>query len=386
ITGVFVYISVCNMQVYRCLCQQYIGITGIFVGISVYNIQVSGNPKLLSYTDIPCPERQCRQVLVYWEPSYTCDLYASPSGQQFEIITKERGSEKTWKCVVNDLKAISQPLILLDEGKVYDVKLRGITGSGNKQEDFSQLIIWPRNQSPIAPSMVVEYEKMMYGTKLYITLSLTEAQSQISQIIYWYHSLRGTECQEAVKVNGSSAEIFIENYVMDLNFKIGVESQQLKSGEITQSGIQIVSCLYRKDKKPLIPSKNFHIAKEIAEREGELSLQWDPYECNSSDIESGYVLSYTLYYCQVIDESSCNLNYSKHDLNEISIERDVHSYTVRKLKPGGRYKIWLTARTSAGEGPPTDAVDTYIYLQDFPLWGKVMIGIASLVASLVMLT
>ncbi|KAK3594573.1 hypothetical protein CHS0354_006262 [Potamilus streckersoni] len=184
-------------------------------------------------------------------------------------------------------------------------------------------------------------------------------------------------------INGTSAEIFIGKYVMDFNIKFGVESQQLSMGEITQSGIQMVSCMYQKDQKPLIPPKNFHIAKGIAEREGELSLKWDPYDCNSPDLESGYVLSYTLYFCQVTDESSCNLNYNIVD--SIPVKQDMQNYTIRKLKPGGRYKVWLTARTSAGEGPPTDAIDTYIYMQEFPLWGKVIIGVGSLIASLVIL-
>ncbi|KAL3869608.1 hypothetical protein ACJMK2_042275, partial [Sinanodonta woodiana] len=347
----------------------------------------AANPTLLSFTDVPCPESPCRKVLVYWEPLHPCDLHDSPSGQQYEIITRERGSVETRNYTVKDSKAISHPLMLPDEGKVYEVKLRVITGTGKKWEDFNHLVIWPRKQSPIAPSMVVEYDtRGKHGTNFSITLHLTEAQSKTSQILYWCRSLQGRGCQEPMyfrKINGTSAEIFIDNYVMDFNFKFGVESQQLIEGDIIQSGIQMAKCFYQKDQKPLIPPKNFHISKGIAEREGELSLQWDPYDCNSPEPESGYVLSYTLYYCQVTDESSCDLNYNMHDINAISIKEDIRNYTIRRLKPGGRYKIWLTAITSAGEGPPTDSVDTYIYVQEFPMWGKVIIGVVSLIASLV---
>ncbi|KAL3869607.1 hypothetical protein ACJMK2_042274 [Sinanodonta woodiana] len=347
----------------------------------------AANPKLLSYTDVQCPEKQCRKVLVYWKPLSPCDLHDSLSGPQYEIITNQIGSPKTENYTA-DSKALSYSMMLPDDSKVYEVKLRVKTGTGMMREDFSYLVIWPRKQSPIAPNMIVEYVTMKTGTQFYITLSLTEAQSQTSQILYWCHVVLGFECKEAMSfknINGSSDEIFIGNYVMDSKIKFGVESLYHSSGEIIRSGIQMARCIYQKDKKPLIPPKNFHIAKGIAEREGELSLQWDPYDCNSPEPESGYVLSYTLYYCQVTDESACDFNHSMIDLNAISIERDIHNYTVNGLKPGGRYKVWLTARTSAGEGPPTDAIDTYIYLQEFPLWAKVMIGVGSLIASLVIL-
>ncbi|KAL3869606.1 hypothetical protein ACJMK2_042273 [Sinanodonta woodiana] len=342
----------------------------------------AANPKLLSYVDELDTESRFREVLVYWEPLPPCDLHDSPSGQWYEIITKERGSEKTLKSVVNDSKAISQPLMLPDQGKPYDVMLRVITGSKKKREDFSHLVIWPRKQSPVAPSMIVEYDEMNGGTNFYITLNQMEtSQSQTSHVLYWCHSQRGSRCEKAPslkEINGSSTEIFIKNYMMDVYIRFGVESQQPVLGEITRSGIQMGTCIYKKNLKPLIPPKNFHIAKGISEREGELSLQWDPYDCNSREPESGYVLNYTLYYCQVTDESSCNYNTS----NSISIQRDMHNYTMKKLIPGGRYKVWLTARTSAGEGPPTVSVDTYIYVQEFPLWGKVTIGVVLLIVLL----
>ncbi|KAK3593373.1 hypothetical protein CHS0354_021945 [Potamilus streckersoni] len=348
---------------------------------------VSGaNPKLLSYTDVPCPKSSCRNILVYWKPLSPCDLHDSPSSQQYEIIIKQRGSEVIWNSVAMDSKAVSHTLMLPDEDKVYDVKLRVITGNGKKREDFSHLVIWPRNQSPIAPSMVVEYDTMKNGTKFYIILSLTEAQSQTSQILYWCRVVRGSGCQEPMsfrEINDSSEEIFIGNYVMDFNIKFGVESQHNTNGEITRSGIQMAGCIYHKDQKPLIPPKNFHIAQGISEREGELSIKWDPYACN--DLESGYVQNYNLYFCLVNDESSCNFNHSKLDLNAVLVERDIHNYTIRNLKPGGRYKVWLTARTSAGEGPPTDPIDTYIYMKEFQLWAKVFIGVGSLIAFLIIL-
>ncbi|KAK3594576.1 hypothetical protein CHS0354_006265 [Potamilus streckersoni] len=344
----------------------------------------AANPKLLSYTDEPCTVSPCRKVLVFWEPLSPCDLHDSPSGQQYEIIIKQRGFKEAWNYVATDSKAISHTLMVPDEDKVYDVKLRVITGTGKKREDFSHLVIWPRKQSPIAPSMVVEYDTMKNGSDFYITLNLTEAQSQTSQILYWCHGQRGSGCQEAMsfmEVNGSSAEIFIGNYVMDFNIFFGVESQQLLSGEITRSGIQMGTCIYKKNLKPLIPPKNFRIAQWLPEREGELFLQWDPYDCNSPNLESGYVLSYTLYICQVTDESSCKFPPS----SSISVQRHMHNYTITKLMPSSRYKVWLTARTSAGEGPPTDLIDTYIYMQEFPLWGKVMIGVSSIVVPLVLL-
>ncbi|KAK3594574.1 hypothetical protein CHS0354_006263 [Potamilus streckersoni] len=155
----------------------------------------AANPRLLSFTDVQCHENPCRKVLVYWEPLSPCDLHDSPSGQQYEIIIKQRGSKETWNYVATDSKAISHTLMLPDEEEIYEVKLRVITGNGKKREDFSHLVIWPRNQSPIAPSMVVEYDTMKNGTKFYITLDLTEAQSQTSQILYWCHGLRVNGCQ-----------------------------------------------------------------------------------------------------------------------------------------------------------------------------------------------
>ncbi|KAL3869609.1 hypothetical protein ACJMK2_042276 [Sinanodonta woodiana] len=336
----------------------------------------AANPKLLSYRDLFCSKSPCRHVLLYWEPLSPCDLHDSPSGQQYEIITRERGSVETRNYTVNDSDAISQPLMLPDEEKVYEVKLRVITGNGKKREDFSHLVIWPRKQSPIAPSMVVEYDTVKNGTDFYITLSLTEAQLQTSQILYWCRVSQEGGCQKQMShmgINGSSTKISIRDYRMDFNIIFGVESRQRLLKEITQSGIQMVNCIYPKDQKPLIPPKNFHISKEIAEREGELSLQWDPYDCNNREPESGYVLNYTLYYCQVTDESSCNVSNTKASLGAISIAGYIYSYTIRNLKPGSWYKVWLTARTSAGEGPPTDVINKDIFIEEFPLWGKIYI-------------
>ncbi|KAK3594571.1 hypothetical protein CHS0354_006260 [Potamilus streckersoni] len=349
----------------------------------------AANPKLLSYRDLFCPKSPCRHVLLYWEPLSPCDLHDSPSGQQYEIIVKQRGSEETWNSVATDSKAVSHTLMLSDKEEAYDVKLRVITGNGKKREDFSHLVIWPRMQSPIAPSMVVEYDTMKNGTDFYITLNLTEAQLHTSQFLYWCHVSRAGGCQQPMsrrEINGSSTKIAIDSYKMDFNIIFGVESRQWLLKEITQSGIQLVDCIYPKDQKPLIPPKNFRIAQWLPEREGELSLQWDPYDCNSPDIESGYVLSYTLYYCQVTDESSCKLNNTRANLGAISFEGHIYNYTVRNLQPGSRYKVWLTARTSAGKGPHTDMIDKYIFIQEFPLWGKITIPVGSVIIFLAIIS